>query len=175
MYAAHFAAGLAIKSRAPKTPAWALLVGAFVPDLLWIGFSFAGIEPASQRIYFDDWSHSLASIAVEATLFSLVFFRAGAAVCFPVWLAVFSHFLLDLPIHPRPLALFPHSSIHVGPDLWAWGLSKSLLGATNYWWIQLGSLIVLLAIYIAGARKAGIALNLAAASCLAVFGLHLLF
>ncbi|HEY6577730.1 MAG TPA: hypothetical protein VIY09_00280 [Rhizomicrobium sp.] len=175
MYAAHFAAALAIKSRAPKAPAWALLGGAFVPDFLWIGFAAAGVEPADPKIYFDDWSHSLLSIVIEATLFALLFYRRGAAVWLPVWLGVFSHFLLDLPIHPRPLALYPHASLHLGWNMWSWGLSKSFLGATNYWWVQLAVTLVLLAIYARGARRIRIAPNLAAASCVAVLGLHLLF
>ena len=36
MYAAHFAAGLAIKGKVEKAPLWALLIGAFVPDFIWI-------------------------------------------------------------------------------------------------------------------------------------------
>jgi hypothetical protein len=46
MYAAHFAAGLAIKSRAPQAPTWALLIGAFLPDFIWIAFGLARIEPS---------------------------------------------------------------------------------------------------------------------------------
>jgi len=46
MYAAHFAAGLAIKSRAPQAPTWALLVGAFIPDFVWIAF---GLAASSRR------------------------------------------------------------------------------------------------------------------------------
>jgi len=46
MYAAHFAAALAIKSRVPKAPVVALLLGAFVPDFFWIAFGLAGIEPS---------------------------------------------------------------------------------------------------------------------------------
>jgi len=129
MYAAHFAAGLAIKSQAPKAPTWALLVGAFLPDFFWIAFGLAGIEPSQGPAFFDDWSHSLAMVLLWAFLFSLPFWRRGLAVVVPVWLAVFSHFLLDLPIHPKNLALYPHSSIHLG-----WGLWR--IGPRNYWWVQ---------------------------------------
>ena len=101
MYAAHFAAGLAIKSHAPKAPTWALLIGAFLPDFFWVAFGLAGIEPSQGPAFFDDWSHSLAMIILWACLFALAFWRTGIAVMFPVWLAVISHFVLDLPIHPK--------------------------------------------------------------------------
>jgi hypothetical protein len=58
MYAAHFAAALAFKSFSPKAPTWALLTGAFLPDLFWIAFGLAGIEPSQGPAFFDDWSHS---------------------------------------------------------------------------------------------------------------------
>jgi hypothetical protein len=66
MYAAHFAAGLAIKSYAPKAPTWALLVGAFLPDFFWVAFGLAGIEPSQGTAFFDDWSHSLAMVILWA-------------------------------------------------------------------------------------------------------------
>jgi hypothetical protein len=175
MYAAHFAAGLAIRSRAPKAPAWILLTGAFVPDFLWIGFAALGLEPAGPRVFFDDWSHSFASIMIEATIFAVFFYRWGIGIWFPAWLAVFSHFLLDLPIHPARLALFPHSSVHLGWDLWSWGEERAWLGMTNYWWIQLIVVLLLLAIYAGNRSVTRIAPNLAAATCVAVLGLHLLF
>jgi len=71
MYAAHFAAGLAIKSSAPKAPTWALLIGAFLPDFAWIALGLAGIEPSQGPAFFDDWSHSLAMVIWWATQFAL--------------------------------------------------------------------------------------------------------
>ena len=44
--------------------------------------------------------------------------------------SVFSHFLLDLPMHPPDLALWPGSSIHLGFGLW-----KSM--PVGYWWVEL--------------------------------------
>jgi hypothetical protein len=46
MYSPHFAAALAIKSTAPRAPLWALLTGAFLPDMLWIALARLGVEPA---------------------------------------------------------------------------------------------------------------------------------
>jgi hypothetical protein len=173
MYAAHFAAGLAIKSRAPQAPAWALLTGAFIPDFFWIAFGLAGVEPSQGPAFFDDWSHSLVMVIIWATLFALCFWRCGVSVAWPVWLAVFSHFILDFPIHPKPLALYPHSSVHLGWSLWEFGLTKLWFGSP-YWWLQLGVLVALGLIYIQGARRLRVPANTIAASCLILLGLHLI-
>ena len=168
MYAAHFAAGLAIKSCVPKTPAWALLTAVFVPDLIWIVLANRGIEPTEPSAFFDDWSHSLATTAVWAALFALIFWRRGRPVVLAVWIAGLSHFLLDFPIHPKFLALYPYSGVRVGIA------SAAEAGATTYWWVQLGVLTVLSLVYAEGARRARFPMNLIAASCVFLFGLHLL-
>jgi hypothetical protein len=141
MYAAHFAAGMAIGSHAPRAPTWALLVGAFLPDFLWIGLAAAGVEPTATPVYFDDWSHSLATVVVWATVFAACFRGRGAAA---VWLAVFSHFLLDAPIHPKPLGLYPYSSLRLG-----WGTAPRM----EYWLVQLAVVVVLAGVYVVGARR----------------------
>jgi hypothetical protein len=175
MFAAHLAAGLAIKSAQPKAPAWALLTGAFLPDLVWIVCSAAGIEFTAPAPLFDGWSHSLLSILAQALLCALLFLRLGRGVAVAIGCAVFSHFLLDLPIHPLPLELYPHSSIHLGWALWQWGSVPAALGQSRYWWVQLGVTLPLLAAYLLGRRRAAQPLNLAVASCVVVLGAHLLF
>src|SRR5215471_8423791 len=168
MFAAHFAAGLALKSHVPKAPTWALLTGVVIPDFLWIVFANRGIEPTDPHVFFDDWSHSLLMVALMATLFSFVFWRYGRTVILAVWLAVFSHFLLDLPIHPKFLALYPHSSLHVGFFL------SGTLGAMKYWWVQLCVVLVLTFVYALGARRVRVPSNLVAATCVTLVALHLL-
>jgi hypothetical protein len=44
--------------------------------------------------------------------------------------AVFSHFVLDLVMHPADLALWPGSSVHLGFGLWR-------LLPTGWWFIEL--------------------------------------
>jgi hypothetical protein len=174
MYAAHFAAGLAIKGQAPKAPTWALLIGAFLPDFVWVALGLAGVEPSQGPAFFDDWSHSLLMVILWAALFAACFWRKGLVAVFPIGLAVLSHFFLDLPIHPKNLALYPHSSVHFGWNSWSYGLSRSWLGVTHYWWIELIALIMLLLVYVRGASRALFAGNLIAASCIFVVGLHLM-
>jgi len=174
MFAAHFAAGLAVKAAQPKAPAWAVLSGAFLPDLFWIGFAGAGAEPTGDAAYFDGWSHSVASIAIQALLFALCFRRFGRGVMIAAAIAVLSHLPLDALIHPSPLELWPHSAIVLGPPTWAWGQVGSALGKSQYWWVQLAIVAPLLGFYWRG-MSGRLPSNLAAASCLLVIGLHLAF
>jgi hypothetical protein len=175
MYAAHFAAGLAIKGRIPRTPTWALMTAIFLPDFVWILLAWRGIEPTlPPRGFFDDWSHSLVMVLVWSTLFACFFWRRGWPVALSLWIAGLSHFFLDFVIHPAKLALYPHSSIHLGWNLWQFGQTKSWLGATKYWWFEATVLLILISLYIWFARKNRLQSNLVAASCTLVFGLHLL-
>lgn len=173
MYAAHFAAALAIKGRVPQAPVGALVAAAFLPDFFWIALAGFGVEP-TRPVFFDDWSHSLLMIVIWATLFAVLFWRGGKLIALAVWIAGLSHFLLDFLIHPARLALYPHSSIHLGWNLWQYGLTKSWLGATRYWWYELTTLLILLAVYAWFSRRNRLPLNLVAASCITVIGLHLM-
>ena len=174
MYAPHFAAALAIKSTAPRAPLWALLAGAFLPDVLWIALARIGVEPAQSSTFFDDWSHSLVSVLMLASLFALLFWRAGRVVVAAVWLAVFSHFLLDFPVHPKRLALYPLSRIELGWDLLTWGSSQGWLGVTNYWWLQWFLLLSFLFLYVNAMRRRHVPVNVIAASRVVVMGAQLL-
>ncbi len=174
MYAPHFAAALAIKGRTPEAPLWALLIGAFVPDLLWITLARIGIEPAQTSNFFDDWSHSLISVGVWATLYAVLFWPKGRLVCSAIWLAVFSHFVLDFPVHPKRLALAPMTDIYLGWDFLAWGSRPGWLGAVNDWWLQLFVLLALLFVYVTGVRRAPMPASLVAAGCVVLLGLQLL-
>jgi membrane-bound metal-dependent hydrolase YbcI (DUF457 family) len=166
MTAGHFAAALAIKSRVPKASTVGLILAAFLPDFIWIILAVAGIEPTRREVYFDDWSHSLFSILVYALLFILLFWKQGRPVAFAMGAAVFSHFLLDLPVHPKDLALYPHSPVHLG-----FGLSD--IDRMRYWYIQLITVLFLLAIYFASAYRLGVSVRWIIPSCVLVLGWHL--
>lgn len=175
MYAAHFAAGLAVKGRVPEAPAWALLTAAFLPDFFWVAFARAGLEPEYPPPgFFDDWSHSALMILVWATLFAAVFWKRGSVVALAVWIAGLSHFVLDFLIHPARLALYPHAAIHLGWNLWQWGQQKTSFGPNRYWWVEAGAVTILLFLYGWFSRRTSLRPRLVAASCLLVAGLHLL-
>ena len=152
MYAGHFAAGLAIKAKRPEAPTWAILLGTGLLDVLFGPLLAAGIERATLtpgqspgfRLDFIDWSHSLTMSLVWSTLYALAFFKRGRAVALTLGLAVFSHFLLDLPMHPADLALWPGSAMHLGFGLWH---------TSYWWWIELGVVLAGCGYYWARARS----------------------
>ena len=87
-----------------------------------------------------DWSHSLLSSTVLSVVFGLLFLRFGGKVMLVMGVAVFSHFILDLLMHPADLALWPGSDVHLGMGLW-----RSL--PVGWWFLELGLVAVLLGYY----------------------------
>lgn len=156
MFAGHFAAGLAIKAREPRAPTWAVLVGIGVCDILFGAFLALGIERATMtpgvspgfRLDFIDWSHSFAMSVVWGILFGLLFIRQGRAVALACGIAVFSHFVLDVVMHPGDLAVWPHSEAHVGFGLWT--RSPPL-----WWFVELAFIGACAAYYLHSAKKHG--------------------
>ncbi len=154
MYAGHYAAGLAIKAKEPLAPTWALLLGVGFLDVLFGIFVMLGIERVTITpgispgfaLDFIDWSHSLLMSLVWAVFFSSFFWRRGRAVALAVGFAVFSHFLLDWPMHPADLALWPHSSIHIGMGLW----HRLPVG---WWFVELAFIAAGCAYYVVRARR----------------------
>jgi membrane-bound metal-dependent hydrolase YbcI (DUF457 family) len=136
MYSGHFAAGLALKARKPEAPTWAILLGAGLLDLLFGPFVLLGIERVVMTpgvapgfsLEHIDWSHSLAMSIAWSVLFGLLFLARGGAVAAVLGFAVFSHFLLDLPMHPPDLALWPGAESHLGLGLWK---------TPFWWWLEL--------------------------------------
>ena len=167
MFAAHLAAGLALKSQVPRAPTSALLVGAFLPDFVWISLATVRLEPTGKENFFDDWSHSLATTTLWGILFAACFWKFGRGVMFAIWGAVMSHFLLDLPVHPKALGLFPHASVRLS-------LGLGQVPRMQYWLLQLAITVVLLILYGVGARRRGVATKPIMASCAYVLAFHLL-
>ncbi len=156
MYAGHLAAAMAMKAKEPRAPTWALALGVGFVDVLFGIFVLAGIERASLtpgvppgfRLDFIDWSHSLAMSLVWALLFGALFLRRGRAVALWCGFAVFSHFLLDLLMHPHDLALWPHATTHLGLGIWVWH--------PPFWWLfEFAFIAACLAYYVVRARRLG--------------------
>jgi hypothetical protein len=138
MFIGHYGVALAAKRVAPRTSLGALFVAAQLLDVVFGLFVLAGIEklrivPGFTRVmpydlYFMPYSHSLAGAVLWSALGALAFgalftsvkaqkARVLAALVFGV--VIFSHFLLDLPVHPRDLALgFDPASPKMGLGLW---------------------------------------------------------
>jgi membrane-bound metal-dependent hydrolase YbcI (DUF457 family) len=174
MYAGHFAAALAIKAKEPRAPTWALLFGVGFLDVQYGIYEILrihrfpitpGVSPGF-TLDFLDWSHSLALSLAWAGLFSIPFWRGGREAALDVGFAVFSHFLLDLPMHPPDLALWPHSTVHLGLGLW-----KRL--PTGWWWVELAVIALFCAYYVSRARAAKTFGGRALWACAVILALHL--
>lgn len=154
MYAGHFAVGLALKAKRPAAPTWAILLGTGFLDVLFGIFVMLGIERVTMMPHvgqgfsldFIDWSHSLVMSLVWSALYGLIFWRRGRAVAFLIAFAVFSHFLLDVPMHPKDLALWSYAGTHIGFGLW----NRLPRG---WWWIELAVIVTACAYYLRRARR----------------------
>ena len=108
MYAGHFAAGLILKTQEPRVPTWVLLIGTGFLDILFGVFVPMGIERATMvpgsspgfRLDYIDWSHSLVMSIVWALTFGAFFLKRGTRIAVFAGAAVFSHFVLDVFMHP---------------------------------------------------------------------------
>jgi len=174
VYVGHFAAGLAIKARAPKTPTWGLLLGVGLLDLLFGPFVLAGwervtltpgVSPGFSLDYID-WSHSLVMSLVWAAVFGACWLRQGRPIALAMGIAVFSHFVLDWFMHPADLALWPGSPIHLGLGLWR-------LFPVGWWFFELAFIGLCLAYYYRRARALGGFGHRFAMICVVIGVLHL--
>ncbi len=147
MYAGHLAAGLAIRTRVPRTPLWAALVAAGWLDLVHGALVLARVEhvrPDATKflgwdLYDMPWTHSLAAALAWSLAGAAAFAHRGRVVALAIAVAVFSHFALDLPMHEHDLALAPGSTERLGLALWSW----SPLGA----WLIEGAVVTACAAY----------------------------
>jgi hypothetical protein len=153
--AGHFGFAAAVKSRAPAAPTWALMLASVWMDVVFVPLLVAGVETMEpfgggdgqaygNAVIHADWTHSLVGALVIAASF--------AAVCALPWgkkvgavlgAVVFSHWLLDLPMHHHDMPLLPGNAGQLpllGLGLWsvpaaAAGLELLLvgLGTWLYW------------------------------------------
>lgn len=131
MFVGHYAASLALKSFEKRASLGVLFLAVQFVDILFFPFVLVGIERMNivenftQSTHFEleymPFTHSLLaamlwSIAAFA-LFRWVFVKKQS-VAVVVALAVFSHWLLDLPVHTPDLPLWSDTSPKLGFGLW---------------------------------------------------------
>jgi len=132
MYVGHLAIGLAIKEANPKVPAWPIIIGVSLIDIIGGIFLLVGwdhVSPdllATPYMFFDlnfmDWDHSLLMALFWSVLWGCLFLIVDKKLAWLAGIAVFSHWLADWPVHNHDLALYPHSDMHFGASLWhKWG------------------------------------------------------
>ncbi len=110
---AHASTALLIKRRFPRVGLWPLLIAVQFVELLWVLFSYLGIEhaqvtPNAVHLDFIPYSHSIGTGLLLAGL-AIAFGRAGrrTAVGTAVALGVLSHVVLDIIQHEPNIALLP--------------------------------------------------------------------
>ena len=131
MIAGHYGAALAAKRLYPTVALWHLFVAVQLIDIAFSALVLLGVEklrivPGITRsnaldLYYMPYTHSLVGAiawSVGAGLLYAAARRGGAAVAGAViGLAVFSHWLLDLPVHRPDLPLYD-DTLKVGLGLW---------------------------------------------------------
>jgi hypothetical protein len=142
MIAGHYGAALAAKRVAPGIALWLLFVAVQLIDIAFSALVLLGVEklrivPGITRsnaldLYYMPYTHSLVGAigwSVGAGLLYAAVRKGGAAsAAGVVGLAVFSHWLLDLPVHRPDLPLYDGSQ-KVGFGLWNVPVAAFLLEA----------------------------------------------
>ena len=142
MFIGHYAASLALKSFEKRVSLGVLFLAVQFVDILFFPFVLAGIERMNvienftQSTHFEleymPFTHSLLASAFWAVAAYAVF-RWGVvkkqSVAVVVALAVFSHWLFDLPVHTPDLPLWSDSSPKFGFGLWNNAVATYLLEA----------------------------------------------
>jgi hypothetical protein len=154
--AGHFGFAAAVKSRVPAAPTWALMLASVWMDVAFVPLLVLGVETMvpfrssgdgrsyGGAVIHADWSHSLVGGLVIAATFGLVcsipWGRKLGAVMGAV---VFSHWVLDLPMHHHDMPLLPGDAARLpllGFGLWSYPALAALLelafvlGGTWLYW-----------------------------------------
>ncbi len=154
MIAGHFGFAAAVKSRAPDTPLWALMLATVWLDVVFIPLFVVGVEKTERAgdarsgygasIIHADWTHSLVGMALLSALLGwLASLPWGRRPGLVVGLVAASHWVLDLVVHRADLPILPGNAGGLpllGLGVWrhpqaamAIELALVLAGAWLYW------------------------------------------
>lgn len=131
----HLAIGLAAKPTAPKVPLWVFLLASWFLDILSFGFEAIGLEEfAVTQMDIENglsidlpgsvpWSHGLFMSIVWSAFLGAVahLFFKDKRTSLILGLVVFSHWILDLIVHPPDLPILFEDSPMLGLSLWTSG------------------------------------------------------
>ncbi len=131
MFIGHYGVSLALKRAHPQLSLGGLFLAVQLLDVFFCLFVLLGVEKMrivegfteynAYDLYFMPYTHSLLGALVWATAAAavvLLFWRAPAVAAALVALAVFSHFVLDVPVHTPDLPLAAEASFKLGFSLW---------------------------------------------------------
>jgi hypothetical protein len=153
--AGHFGFAAAVKSRVPAAPLWSLMLASVWLDVVFTPLFLSGVETMAPfgngspnayggAVIHADWTHSLLGALVIAAVFGLVCaIPWGRKIGAVMGAVVFSHWVLDLPMHHHDLPLLPGNAGQLpllGFGLWSFPAFSALLelalvalGAWLYW------------------------------------------
>ena len=148
MYAiTHAATALPLRRRYPEASLWPILIAVQLVELLWVAFTYTGIEHyvvSGDRIHlsFLPYSHSVATgLLLSAAAFFLLR-RRSAPLAAAVAIGITSHVVLDIIHHEPDIALLP---VAAGPRLGlglmnvpALDLLVEIAYGVACWWIYRG-------------------------------------
>lgn len=155
MIAGHFGLAAAVKSRVPAAPTWALMLASVWMDVLFVPLVVAGVETVQPfgsgdgkaygtLLIHADWTHSLLGALLIAAVFGVASALPWGKKLGAVMAAmVFSHWVLDLPMHHQDMPLLPQNAgdlPRLGFGLWSYPVASALLelslvalGTWLYW------------------------------------------
>ncbi len=152
MFIGHYGVAFAAKAAAPRVPLGVYFIAVQLLDVLFSIFVFTGIErmrivPGFTQynpyvLYFMPYTHSLVAAlgwsVVSGTAWYLA--RRSTREAFVVAGTVFSHFVLDVPVHTPDMPLLGNNSYKLGLGLWnhwQWALALELVTLIGGWglWI----------------------------------------
>ncbi len=155
MIAGHFGFAAAVKSRVPGAPTWSLMLASVWMDVLFLPLLFAGVETMQPfgggdgkaygtAVIHADWTHSLVGALLISAVFGLVCAVPwGRKIGAVLGAVVFSHWVLDLPMHHHDMPVLPGNAAHLpllGFGLWSVPAAAAALelvlvlgGAWLYW------------------------------------------
>ena len=130
MFIGHYGASLALKAAAPRVPLAAYFMAVQVLDVLFSIFVLTGVErivivPGFTEcnpydLVFMPYSHSLVGALVWGAACGAAWWglRGAKGEALAIGGAVFSHFVLDVPVHTPDLPILADSGTKIGLGLW---------------------------------------------------------
>jgi hypothetical protein len=129
MFIGHYGVSFAAKRFAPRTSLGVFFLAVQFLDVVFAVLVLAGVEKLRivpgftaynpYDLYFMPYSHSLAGALAWSAAAGLLAWAFGARRGSP-WIAaaVFSHFLLDVPMHTPDMPIAGNDSLKIGLGLW---------------------------------------------------------
>jgi hypothetical protein len=129
MFIGHYGVSFAAKRFTPRTSLGTLFLAVQLLDVLFAVLVFAGLEKLRivpgfteynpYDLYYMPYSHSLAGSLGWSIAAGLLAAALGARRASP-WIgaAVFSHFVLDVPMHTPDMPILGNDSTKIGLGLW---------------------------------------------------------